>query len=84
MGDAWRVVERLLAGVVVGLAVGLVAAWVGLGIAGVVLGPHRVGEGRLPRRPAPVAPFPRPADGSFALPGPVVWGPERMSPGRPG
>jgi len=65
VGEGWQVVERLLAGVVVGLAVGLVAAWIGLGVTSVVLGSHRAIEGGPSHRPAPVAPFPRPGGGRF-------------------
>jgi len=78
VGDAGRVVERLLAGIVVGLAIGLVAAWIGLGIAGLVLAPHPAGPGGLPRRPPPAAPFPRGHGRFFTAPVPVAPGPASL------
>ena len=77
MGEGWRVAERLLAGVVIGLAVGLVIAWIGLQITGMVLSSHRVVEGGFPRRPAPAVPFPRAGDGRFfPVSLSVSWNPE--------
>jgi hypothetical protein len=78
VGDAGRVVERLLAGIVVGLAIGLVAAWIGLRIAGLALAPHPAGPSGLPRRPPPVAPFPGGHGRSFAAPVPVAREPASL------